>query len=185
MCAQDHNGRLLLQRAQARHDFEAVELRHLDIQDECVGTTLYGEIDGLETIRRLADDSDAGEFEQPAQTSSHDSVIVGYQHAHYTPPWISRTQATVNLATNVVTRSLAAAAVQATTSSTVALSGKGGTDSRGMSGDQISATHTTSTTRTVSGRMNEWVGGGEMPTAHPISFLISPLSPRATAIDVG
>src|SRR5205823_5409785 len=60
---------------------DAVEPRHLDVEERHVGPRLASELDRLEPVTRLAADLEAVLLEQLAQVEADDRLVLGDQHA--------------------------------------------------------------------------------------------------------
>jgi hypothetical protein len=64
--AQKNDAWLLSEAAQASHGLEAIQFRHLDIEDESVRVMLDAKMYGLEAIGGLCHDRETGDLKQPA-----------------------------------------------------------------------------------------------------------------------
>ena len=76
MHAEDDDRRWRLELLDARRDFDAVQFRHRDVEDEHVGQVLGAQPHRFRAICRFSDHGDAGRFEQPAQAAADDAVVV-------------------------------------------------------------------------------------------------------------
>ena len=70
----------------ARGHFDAAEFRHRNVQDQQIRMLLLAQSYGFEAVGRFRDDGDTGGFEQSAQSSPDDAVIVSQQDAQGVPP---------------------------------------------------------------------------------------------------
>src|SRR5262249_976899 len=61
---------------------DAVEARHLDVEQRQVGLVLAGELHGLLPVARLGDDLVARALEQPPQVEPDDRLVLGDQDLH-------------------------------------------------------------------------------------------------------
>ncbi len=84
--AQDDHGWRRIELLRAGGHLDATQLRHADIDNEQVGSMLFAQARGFDTIGGFTDDGMARVFQQTPQPPSHDTVIVSQQHAQAGPP---------------------------------------------------------------------------------------------------
>lgn len=62
--------------------FDAIEVRHGDIDDGDIGGVEFGELDGFDTVRGFGDDGEGGIFfEDEAKAGAEEAMIVGEEDA--------------------------------------------------------------------------------------------------------
>ena len=69
------------------HHLEAVQLRHLDVEEDQLGVELADRLDRLEAVGAFADDLDVGVVSQVfAQQRARQVFVVHDQHSHAASP---------------------------------------------------------------------------------------------------
>jgi len=76
-----HRGRALSVSEDPTGRLEPVQVGHLDVHQDDVGTSPARELDGVATVDRLADDVEVGlQLEDRAKARAHERLVVGDQH---------------------------------------------------------------------------------------------------------